>query len=391
MEAWDLTLIGTTNYRNTNLKFGIKDQDRLAHIFCIGKTGVGKSTLLVNMAMSDICKGKGLAVLDPHGDAAQTLLGKIPLHRKKDLIYFAPANTSNPTAFNPLHGVSPQHHHLVASGLVSVFKKVWGEISWGPRMENILRFVFLALLEYPDATLLDIQPLLTKPNFRHEVLLKVKNEFTQAFWRDEFEKLTPSQRAEAISPILNKTSVFRTSRPLMLTVGRKERGLSMQQVMDGSKVLICNFSKGMLGEEASMIIGSMVVTFLQMSAMYRARIAESRRIPFFLYIDESQSFVTQSFADLLSEARKYGLGIFMANQFLDQLNDKIRSAILGNVGTLISFRVGSKDAEELAREFFPIFDQVDLVHLPRFSMYLKLAIDGATSQPFSADTLKQDQ
>lgn len=215
MEATNITYIGITNYRNTSQKFGILDRDRLAHIYCIGKTGSGKSTLLKNMALSDIRKGKGLAIIDPHGDVAHALLQEIPEHRKKDLIYFNPADMGKPTVFNPLNNVPIGYHHLVAFGLVSVFKKIWGELSWGPMLENILRFTFLTLLEYPDATLLDIQPLLTKANVRAEILTHVKNEYTLAFWLDQFNKYTPSQRAEAISPILNKTSIFRTSLPVL--------------------------------------------------------------------------------------------------------------------------------------------------------------------------------
>jgi len=382
-DTQSLTPIGITNYRNTNQRFYIKDADRLAHIFCIGKTGVGKSTLLTNMALSDIQKGKGLAVIDPHGDVAETLKSNIPIHRKQDLIYFDPS-VPNPVAFNPLHGVHPNYHHLVASGLVSVFKKIWGDTSWGPRMEYIFRFVLLTLLEYPDATLLDIQPLLTDTLHRDKILAYVQNEHTIAFWQKEFLKYSPTLRAEAISPILNKTGLFLTSIPLRNVVGQKTRGFRMQQMLDGSKILICNLSKGKIGEDACTLLGSMLVTSIQLAALYRAKQEAHKRIPFFLYIDECQTFTTQSFSDMLAEARKYGLGVFMANQFLDQLHEKIRAAIFGNCGTIISFRVGANDAELLAKEFYPTFDAIDLVHLPRYSMYLKLMIDGATSVPFSA-------
>ena len=388
-ETHQITPIGVTNYRNIIKPFGIKDKDRLGHIYCVGKTGVGKSTLLSNMAISDIEKGKGLAVIDPHGDVAENLLKNIPDHRKHDLIYFNPADLEHPIAFNPLHGVHPNYHHLVASGLVSVFKKLFAD-SWGPRMEYILRFTILTLLEYPDATLLDIQPLLTDIEYRTQVLSYVKNEHTLAYWHNEFAKYSPTLRAEAISPILNKTGLFLTSIPLRNVVGQKTRGFRMQQVLDGSKILICNLSKGMIGEDACALLGSMLVTSIQLAALYRARQPEHTRKPFFLYIDECQVFVTLTFADMLAEARKYGLGVFMANQFLDQLHEKIRPAIFGNVGTLISFRVGASDAELLAKEFYPVFEAIDLVRLPRYSMYLKLMIDGASSQPFSAIALNKD-
>jgi DNA helicase HerA-like ATPase len=378
-----LTPIGITNYRSTNTRFGIRDKDRLCHIFCVGKTGVGKSTLLTNMALSDIYKGKGLAVIDPHGDVAETLVANIPIHRKQDLIYFNPSDMEHPIAFNPLHGVHPNYHHLVASGLVSVFKKIWGDKSWGPRMEHILRFVMLTLLEYPDATLLDIQPLLTDTLHRDKILAYVKNEHTAAFWQNEFMKYSASFKAEAVAPILNKTSLFLTSVPLHNIVGQKTSGFRMQQVLDGSKILICNLSKGQIGEDACTLLGSMLVTFMQLAALYRAKQKEEDRKPFFLYVDECQTFVTHSFADMLAEARKYGLGVFMANQFLAQLDEQIRAAIFGNCGTLVSFRVGAADAEMLAKEFYPTFDANDLIHLPRFSVYLKLMINGAISEPFS--------
>ena len=384
-DTHSITPIGVTNYRNTNQRFGIKDKDRLAHIFCIGKTGVGKSTLLTNMALSDIHKGKGLAVIDPHGDVAEKLIANIPIHRKQDLIYFNPSDLLHPTAFNPLHAVHPNYHSLVSSGLVAVFKKLYAD-SWGPRMEHILRFCFLTLLEYPEATLLDIQPLLTDTIFRDKVLSYVKNEATACYWKNEYMKYTPALRAEAISPILNKVGLFRTSPALVTTVGQKTRGFRMQQVLDNSKILICNLTKGQIGEDACLLLGSMMITTIQLAAMYRAKQPEHKRVPFFLYIDECQSFVTLSFADMLSEARKYGLGVFMANQFLDQLHEKIRAAIFGNCGTIISFRIGANDAELLAKEFYPTFNATDLVYLLRYSMYLKLMIDGTTSSPFSANS-----
>lgn len=384
LDAHSITPVGVTNFRSTNQRFGIKDTDRLAHVFCIGKTGVGKSTLLSNMAISDIEKGKGLCVIDPHGDVAEYLLTRIPEHRKNDLIYFDPSNLEHPIAFNPLHGVHPNYHHLVASGMVSVFKKIWGDTSWGPRMEYILRFSILTLLEYPDATLLDIQPLLTDTISRDKILAYVKNEHTIAFWQNEFLKYPAALRAEAVAPILNKTGLFLTSIPLRNVVGQKGRGFRMQQVLDGSKILICNLSKGKIGEDACTLLGSMLVTSIQLAALYRAKQQEHTRKPFFLYIDECQTFVTLSFADMLAEARKYKLGVFMANQFLDQLHEKIRAAIFGNCGTLISFRVGANDAELLAKEFYPVFAAIDLINLSIYSMYLKLMIDGATSQPFSA-------
>ncbi len=380
-----ITPIGITNFRNQHTPFGIKDVDRLRHIYVIGKSGTGKSTLLKNMAMSDIERGNGLCVIDPHGDVAESLMQSIPEERMKDIIYFNPKDLDRPIAFNPLHGIHPNYHHLVASGLISTFKKIWAD-SWGPRLEYILRFCLLTLLEYPDATLLDIQPLLTDREFRDHVLKYVTNEYTLDYWRNEYAKYSPTLRNEAITPILNKVGIFRTSLPLKNIVGQKVRGIRMQQVMDEGKILICNLSKGEIGEDASAILGSIIVTSIQLAALHRAKQPEHTRKPFYLYVDEIHTFVSLSFADILAEARKYGLGLFLTHQYIDQLHEKIRSAIFGNVGTIISFRVGATDAEYLAKEFYPVFNESDFVHLPRYAMYLKLMIDGTTSQPFSAET-----
>jgi hypothetical protein len=382
----DRTPIGITNWRNTKHPFYIKDADRLGHIYVIGKTGVGKSTLLLNMAISDIHKGKGLCIIDPHGDIAETILHYVPQERLEDVIYFNPKDLEYPIAFNPLKGVHPNYHHLVASGLISTFKKIWAD-SWGPRLEYILRFALLTLLEYPDATLLDIQPLLTDMYFRNKVLSYVTNQHTLSFWKNEYDKYSPSLRSEAITPILNKTGVFLTSIPLRNIVGQKTRGIKMLEVLDKGKILIANLSKGAIGEDASCLLGSILVTSIQLAALYRSTQKEDERIPFYLYVDEMHSFVSLSFVDVLAEARKYKLSLFLTHQYIDQLNEKIRSAIFGNVGTLISFRIGATDAEYLAKEFHPVFNQDDLINLPRYSMYLKLMIDGATSQPFSAVTL----
>lgn len=386
MEHEAITPIGITNYRNTNQRFGIKDADRLGHIYVIGKTGVGKSTLLKSMAMSDIRRGNGICVLDPHGDIATDILKHIPAWRKQDVIYFNPKDIDNPVAFNPLKGVHPKYHHLVVSTLVSTFKKIWAD-SWGPRMEYILRYVLLTLLCVPDATLLDIQPLLTDEQYRAKALIHVKEEHILSYWDNEYGKYSKNFRMEAISPILNKTGLFQASVPLRATVGQKTRGFRMQEVMDKKKILICNLSKGELGEDASALLGSMILTTIQHAALYRARLAPEDRVPFYCYIDEMHSFVTLSFIGILGESRKYGLSLFLAHQYIEQLDERIRAAIFGNVGTIISFRLGAVDAEYVAKEFYPVFDQQDLVNLPRFSIYLKLMIDGATSAPFSALTI----
>lgn len=378
-----ITYIGITNFRNTNKRFGIKDEDRFGHIYCIGKTGMGKSTLLKTMAVQDIQKGKGLAVLDPHGDVAEELQKHIPEWRRNDIIYFNPSDISGLIAFNPLYNVNPKYHHLVVSGLISTFKKIWSD-SWGPRMEYVLRFSLLTLLEVPESTLLDIQPLLTDEVYRRRVIAYVCNKHTRDFWLNEFDKYTKSFRAEVISPILNKIGVFLSSPVLRNVVGQKIRGLRMQYLLDKGKVFIVNLSKGSIGEDISSILGSMIVTSIQLAALHRAEHPEVNRKPFYLYIDECHSFLSLSVIDILAEARKYKLSLFMANQFLDQLDIRIQQAIFGNVGTLISFRVGAKDAELLAHEFEPVLNKIDLINQPSYSLYIKLLIDGVTSCAFSA-------
>jgi len=388
MEDNGITPIGITNFRNTNQKFGIKDRDRLQHMYVIGKSGTGKSTLLENMAISDIERSNGLCIIDPHGDIAEDVLKYIPKGRLQDLIYFNATDQEHPIAFNPLKGIHPKYHHLVASGLVSTFKKIWSE-SWGPRMEYILRFTLLTLLCVPDATLLDIQPLLTNKDVRQRALSHVGNEHILSFWDNEFDKYSPTLRNEAIAPILNKTGLFITCDPLRNIVGQKTNSFRLQQVLDAGKILIVNLSKGQIGEDASSLLGAMLINAIQLAALHRANKPQEARRSFYLYIDECHSFVTLSFANILAEARKYGLSLFLAHQYIEQMDERIRSAIFGNVGTMISFRVGAADAEYLAKEFYPVFSEDDFVHLPRYAMYIKLMIEGTASMPFSAISLQK--
>lgn len=378
-----ITPIGKINFRNDNRIFGIKDKDRLGHIYAIGKTGVGKSTLLLNMAISDIERGNVICIIDPHGDIAEDILNYIPQDRIDDVIYFNPSDVEYPIAFNPLKNIHPKYHHLVASGILTTFQKLYADF-WGPRMAHILRYSLLTLLEYREGTLLDIQPLLTDSEFRVEVLKKITSQHILSFWLNEFEKFSPTLRNEAIAPILNKVGLFSSSVPLRNILGQKTRSFNMSEVMDEGKILIYNLSKGKIGEDASTLIGCMIVTSIQLAALYRARQEEHTRRPFYLYVDECHNFITNSFADILAESRKYGLSLFLTHQYIDQLKEEIRSAIFGNVGTLISFRVGANDAKYLSQEFHPPFNEHDLVNLPRYCMYLKLMIDGATSQPFSS-------
>lgn len=381
-----VTYIGVTNYRNQNTKFGIKEKDRGGHIYAIGKTGSGKSTLLLNMAISDIQNGRGIGIIDPHGDIAEKILEYVPEERIKDVIYFNGCDIDFPIAFNPLSNVDENSRYLVTSNLVGTLKKTWTE-SWGPRLEHILRNSILTLLHYPDASLLDIQPLLTNSDFRKEVLDYIEDAALLNFWYKEFYAMPPPLRAEAISPIINKVGLFQTHPIIRNIVSQRNSSFSIADVMNKKKIFIANLSKGVLGEDGTQLLGSLLVTQFQTAALGRANQPITTRLPFYLYIDEMHSFVTLSFADILAESRKYGLSLFLTHQYIDQLHEKILAAILGNVGTLICFRIGASDAKILAQEFSPVFNNEDLVSLPQYAIYIKLLIDGTTSQPFSANTL----
>ena len=355
-------------------------------MYMLGKTGVGKSTLIENMVISDIKKGHGVALIDPHGDLAENILHFVPESRIQDVIYFNPADIEYPISFNPLEDVHPDYHHLVSSSLISVLKKVWPEF-WGPRLEHILRNSIMALLENSTSTLLDLPKLLTDQEYRLAVVAGITNQQVREFWLFEFEKYSVRFRSEAISPILNKIGQFLTSIPLRNIVGQKENTFDLRKVMDEGKILIVNLAKGKIGEDNSSLLGAMMIAKIQLAAMGRANISEENRKPFYLYVDEFHNFLTLSFADILSESRKYGLCLVLANQFIAQLDEKIMNAVFGNVGTLLSFRVGAEDAKYLSREFYPVFEQNDLVNLSNHHIYLKLMIDGVTSKPFSATTL----
>lgn len=381
-----ITPLAVTNYRDIRRIFGIKEKNRRAHMYLLGKSGTGKSTLIYNMVLSDITQNKGVALIDPHGDLAEAVLDAVPASRLKDVVYFHPADLGYPVGFNPLGGVPKVFRPLVASGLINVFKKIWLD-SWGPRLEHILRHSLLTLLDCPGATLLDISRLLTNTAFRTTALRSLTDPEVAAFWKNEFDKYSARFRSEAISPILNKLGQFALSAPLRNILGQPESAFRFRKLMDEGRIVICNLAKGSIGEDSSTLLGSMLVAQIQLAAHSRAHLAEAQRRPFYLYVDEVHSFLTLSFADILSEARKYGLHLVLAHQYLAQLDPKIRSAIFGNVGTLITFRVGAEDAAYLSGEFAPPFSAESLVSLPNHHIYLKLMIDGKSSKPFSAITL----
>lgn len=381
--------VGETNFRNKRQRFGIKRKDRRSHMYVIGKTGTGKSTLIMNLIIQDMQKGDGLALLDPHGDLVEGILKSIPEARQKDVIYINPSDNKNSIGFNVLEGAnSTEGRYLIASGLISIFKKLWAD-SWGQRTEHILRNLILTLAEYPGSTLLDLSKLLVDSSFRKTVLLYVKDEKVKEFWGKEFDKWPLRFRAEAIAPIQNKAGAFLSSPFIRNIIGKKKSSFNMREAMDNGKVLLVNLAKGRVGEDTSMLLGSLIVIKIYLSALSRTDIAEEKRRDFYLYLDELQSFAAGSYADMLPEARKYRLGLALVHQYLDQIDQKTISAILGNVGTIISFRISARDAEYLEKEFYPNFKVGDLVHLPGFHIYLRLMIDGESSKAFSAVTLQQ--
>lgn len=379
----EIAVFAQTTFRNQFKKFGIKTDDRRRHMYLIGKTGMGKSTVQENMIVGDIRAGHGLAVVDPHGDLAEKIIEFIPSHRIKDVVYFNPSDMDFPIAFNVLEQVEPHLRHLVASGLLGVFQKLWAD-SWGPRLEYILRNAILAILDFPGSTLLGVVRMLSDKSYRKRVVANIKDPVVKAFWEKEFASYADKFASEAVSPIQNKVGQFLSSSLMRNIIGQVQSSINIREIMDEGKILIMNLSKGRIGEDNSALLGAMMITKIQLAAMSRVDMPEKERKDFYLYIDEFQNFSTDSFANILSEARKYHLNLILAHQYIEQLSEKVKPAVFGNVGTMISFRVGSTDAEELAKEFAPVFTEEDLVNLPKYEMYLKLMIDGIASSPFSA-------
>lgn len=385
----DVTPFAKTNYRITadSQIFGVKRSDRRYHMILLGKTGMGKSTLLENLALSDIYKNESVIAMDPHGDSVETLLQHIPEHRKSDVIYFNPVDVDNALGFNILERTPYSQKYLVASGVVSVFKKMWAD-SWGPRLEYILRNSILTLLEFEKTTLLDLPKLLINREFRTALVSILPNEDLKDFWLKEFESYSPNFRSEVISPVQNKVGQFITNPIIKAIIGQKQSSFSMRQIMDEGKILLVNLSKGKIGEDSARLLGSLLLTSIELAALSRASISEAAsRKDTYVFIDEAHNFLTDNLATVLSESRKYHVSYILASQYLEQFDEKLRAAIFGNIGTIISFRIGARDAEYLAKEFYPTFDQEDLINLPAYHIYLKLVIAGVASSPFSAVTL----
>ncbi len=390
MSTYKVTQLARIDFRNDHDVFGIKTEDWFSHTYIIGKTGTGKSTLIETMVLQDLEHRNGFALIDPHGDLAERIAGCIPSPRQSDTIYFNPSDPAQPYGYNPLRQVRQEFISLAASGLMEVLKKMWVD-SWGVRMEHILRNVLLALLEQPNATLHDVLQLLTDRNFRKAIVGRLKNETVRTFLEKEFERFTFGYRADGIAPIQNKIGAFLADPLLNRILTAPDEDLHIRRIMDEGKVLLVNLAKGRLGEDSSNLLGGLLVTTIGLAAFSRAdTLAESRR-DFFVYVDEFQSFTTLALVNMFSELRKYRVGFTVAHQYLHQLESDIRHAVLGNAGTIISFRVGAEDAPYLEQEFQERFDQIDLTQLGNYHIYLKLMIDGQPSRPFSAATLKPSE
>lgn len=384
-----VTYFGETDFRSKRTRFGIKAKDRSKHMYVIGKTGMGKSTLLENMAVQDIQNDEGLIFIDPHGSTAVKLLEYIPRHRIDDVVYFAPHDTDFPIAFNVLEQVPREKRNAVAGGLISTFKKIWVD-SFSSRMEYLLNYTLLALLDVPGSTLLGVNRLLSDKVYRKYIVDRVEDTLVKNFWNQEFERYTTTYASEAVAPIQNKVGQFIASPMIRNIIGQEISTIDFRSFMDQKKIVIINISKGIIGPENMRLLGGMLITKIQLAAMSRANLSEEalRRTPnTYLYVDEFQNFANESFAEILSESRKYKLCLTVANQYIDQMTEEVRNAVIGNVGTFISFRVGSTDAELMEKEFSPNFVADDMVNLGIYQMYLKLMIDGIGSKPFSANSL----
>ncbi len=386
MNNGEINFFGETTFRNQQKKFGIKTDDRRRHLYIIGKTGMGKTVMLENMAIQDIRTGQGIAFIDPHGEAAENLLSFVPSERVNEVVYFNPADLEFPIGFNIMERVEADQRHLITSGLMGVFKKIWPDV-WSARMEYILNNSILALLEYPGSTLLSVNRMLADPDFRKKVVDKVSDPVVKSFWINEFSRYTQRYETEATAAVQNKVGQF-ISNPLVRNIiGQTKSSINMRKVMDEGKILIINLSKGKIGEDNSLLLGALLITKLQLAAMSRVDISEEKRKDFFLYVDEFQNFATEAFVNILSEARKYRLSLVLGHQYIAQMEDAVRDAVFGNVGTIVSFRIGAEDAEYLEKEFSPEILATDFVNLAKYNIYLKLMIDGIASRPFSARTL----
>lgn len=381
-----INFFAKTEFRNKMQSFGIKQKDRRRHMYVIGKTGAGKSTLIANMAISDMRNNRGFCIVDPHGDLCETILDYVPSYRVNDVIYFDPSDPGYAFSLNPIEVTEEHQKELVVSGIIGIFKKIYG-LSWGPRLEYILRQTLFTIIEIPDATLMMIPQILTEDAFRAKAITYIKDPVLLSFWNNEFANMTDKLRVESISPILNKVGQFLSSKYIRNIVSQPKSSLDLQKVMDEGKILLLNLSQGKLGEDNAALMGAMIITKIQLSAMNRVMQAEDDRRDFYLYVDEFQNFATTSFVKILSEARKYRLDLILANQYIAQVPEEVRSAIFGNAGTVLSFLIGAEDSRYIVREFGDRFKEEDLLALGNHQAIVKLAIDNITQSPFMAYTL----
>lgn len=382
----DISLFGVTNFRGDNTVFGVYRVDRGRHIYILGQTGTGKSGALELLTLSDIYYDQGFAVIDPHGDYAQHMLAFIPERRLDDVVYFNPADTANPIGFNPLEITDPSLKGHISSELVGVLKRLFAE-SWGPRLEYILRYSLLALLDYPDATMLDITRMLTEKKFRANVISYIDDPVVKNFWVNEFASWNDKFASEAVAPVLNKVGAFTANPMIRNIIGQPKSTFNIRKIMDEGKILIVNLSRGLMGEDNAGILGAMMVTKIQLAAMGRADLPSEQRRPFYLYVDEFQNFATDSFAVILSEARKYNLNLTVANQYISQMSEPVRDAVFGNVGTIVCFRVSPDDAPFLTKYFEPQFEPGDLIQQHSRFFVTTMMINDEKAAPFSAKTL----
>jgi hypothetical protein len=382
----DINFFASTTFKNQLSTFGLRTTDRLRHIYVLGKSGTGKSTLLENMAVDDFKKGRGVAFIDPHGDSAENLLNYIPSHRINEVVYFNPADREYPISLNILEVSNPDQAELVASGIVAIFHKLYGT-SWGPRLEYYLRNTLLTLTLIPGSTLPDVIKMLTQSDFRKKMYPKITNEQLLSFWKNEYDRLDEKVRSEQISSILNKVGQFVNSPLIHNLISHPKSTLDLEEVLNSGKILIANLSQGKLGEDNSALLGAMFITKLQLAAMNRVDRPKEERKEFFLYVDEFQNFATESFIKILSEARKFGLGLILANQYIAQIPETIQKAIFGNAGSTISFVMGADDARVMEAEFGGAFTAANLVSLQKHQVAMRMTIDNTVSLPFLATTL----
>lgn len=382
----DINVFAQTTFKNTNVKYGLWRADRRRHTYVIGKTGTGKSTLLANMAINDLKNNEGLCVIDPHGDLVETLLNYIPSHRINDVVYFDPADPERTVQINLFEGKNVEHRELIASGIISVFQKLYG-YSWGPRLEYILRNALLTLLKSDNSRMSDILDLLVNPKFRARYVEKLDDPILKSYWTEEYDKMQERLRTEAIASILNKVGQFVSSPLIRNVVNAQTSSFSIEDLMDQGKILLVNLSQGKLGEDNATLLGAMLITKIQLAAMARVHIPEEQRRDFYLYVDEFQNFATDSFNKILSEARKYRLSLILANQYIAQIPEEVQKAIFGNCGSIISFVMGSDDAAAFEKEYGGMYTSQDLVSLGKHQIINKITIDNVISLPFPAYTL----